>query len=88
MRKKILLQIFKFQKKNCCPPSLVLSLLGHNFCSHAPIEKIYIPMKIICLSIFQKVSKNHDKKSACQYLSGIPFVPQRDNGPLGVKQKI
>jgi len=63
-----------------------LSLFGHNFCSQAPIEKNYIPMNIISFSIFQKISKNHDKKSAHRYLPKIPFVPRRDNGLLGVKK--
>jgi len=42
-------------------------------------------MKIISFSIFKKVSKNHDKNFACRYLLEIPFVSQRDNGPLRVK---
>jgi len=42
-------------------------------------------MKLISFSIFKKYSKNHDKNATCSYLPEISFAPQRDNGPLGVK---
>jgi len=41
-------------------------------------------MKIIIFSIFQKISKNHDKNLAHRYLPKIPLVPRTDNGLLGV----
>jgi len=43
-------------------------------------------MKLIDFSIFKKSSKDYEKNSACRYLLEIPFVSQRDNGPLGVKK--
>jgi len=58
-------------------------------CSRAPIEKKnYTRSKFINFYIFKKVSKNKDKNSARRYLPEISFVPQRDNGPLGVKREV
>jgi len=82
---KIQIKNFKIQNCFCCPLSPVLSLFGYNFWSLAPIEKNNIPMKLIMFSIWKKDSKNHNKNSAHRYLPEIPFVPWRDNGPLGVK---
>jgi len=65
-----------------------LSLFGNNFCSWAPIEKnIYFHEDNKFFYLPKKNSKNHDKKSAYNILPKIPFVLQRDNGPLGVNTK-
>jgi len=63
-----------------------LSLFGHNFCSWAPIEKIYIfPRSLLVFISSKKVSKIYNKNSARKYLAKIPFFSRTDNGrPLEV----
>jgi len=84
MRKKNSIYLF------CCPLSHVLSSFGHNFCSRAPIEKknIYSHEANLFFYLQKNISKNHDKNLARMYLLKIPFVPQIDNGPLGINFKV
>jgi len=85
-RKKIQKKIQIFAIFFCCPFSPVFSLFGHNFCSHALIEKeIIFPRSLSVFLSSKKVSENKDKNSAYGYLPEISFVPQRVNGPFGVK---
>jgi len=45
----------------------------------------YFDIKLIKFLSSKKVSKNDNRNSAHRYLPEIPFVPQTDNGTLGVK---
>jgi len=51
-------------------------------------KKIICLLKLINISIFKKVSKNHEKNLDLRYMSRIQFVPRRDNGPLGGKRGV
>jgi len=75
---------FKFLQFFCCPFSFNLSLFWYNYCSQVPIEKYIFPRSLSVFLSSKNVSKNHNKNSALRYLPKIPFVPQMDNGPLGV----
>jgi len=50
------------------------ALIGKKLYFHEDNQFLYI----------QKNSKIHDKNSAHRYMPEIPFVPRRENGPLGV----
>jgi len=78
---------FNFCKFFLLPPSpLFWAYLDITLFWGTDWKNYNIPMKLISLSILKKNSKNQDNNSAHRYLPEISFVPQRDNGPLGVKK--
>jgi len=71
----------------CCLPTSFLGLLGHNFCSWAPIEiKITYPWSSYKTTSLQKVSNNYiTTNSENKNLHRPKLSPQETNGLLGLK---
>ena len=85
IQKKKFKLLQKFFGSKIAPHPLFWAYLVITFVPKHQLWKKYIPTKLISFPIFKKVSKKYNKFSTLRYLHKNTFVPQRDNGPLGVK---